>query len=121
MIEFNLLGQIPSGKNAIKITRAGHRYPSKRFSKWRELVRFMVPEVPQPLDKQHELSITIIYYAGNLIRRDVPGMIDALFHLFEYCGLVEDDARFKNVTWVDGGLDRARPRCEIQIQERKNV
>lgn len=121
MIEFTLLGQIPSGKNAIKITRTGHRYPSKRFSNWRAMVAFMVPSVKEPIDCKGDLSITVIYYKGDLRRRDVPGMLDALFHLFEYRRLVIDDKHFVNVTWVDGGLDRARPRCEIQIQERNEL
>lgn len=114
MTEFILRGQCPSGKNAVMITRSGHRYPGKRFVAWRESAKFMVPKLQiGPLAEP--LMITIRYYPGDLRRRDAPGMLDALFHLFEYTGLVADDKFFQEIDWKQMGLDRGNPRCEIII------
>jgi hypothetical protein len=35
-VTFTLTGQIPSGKNAVVVTRTGMRFPAKRFKLWRE-------------------------------------------------------------------------------------
>lgn len=36
-------------------------------------------------------NITVDYWAKDRIRRDVPGILDALYHLLEYSGIVTDD------------------------------
>ena len=114
MIKFTLLGQLPSGKNAVKITRTGHRYPGKRFALWRENAQFMVPKQTLPYDEP--LRITVEYYHGDLRRRDVPGMLDAILHLLEHGKFLTDDKHIVECMWTHRGLDRGLPRAEIKIE-----
>ena len=44
-------------------------------------------------------------------------MLDALFHLLEYAGVVANDAQIVNVAWDTVALDRARPRLEVELIE----
>lgn len=119
MIQFTLKGQIPSGKNAVIVTRSGHRFPAKRFKLWREdafrQLDAQIPNVKVPDD--WDPYVRVKYYPGDLRRRDVPGMVDALWHLIEKYGTVDDDARLKNLSWVTFDLDRENPRAEVFIED----
>ena len=101
MIRFVLTGQIPSGKNAVIVTRSGHRFPAKRFKLWREdAFRQLDAQIPNiKVPAEWNPHIAICYTPSDNRRRDVPGMIDALFHLLEKYQTVDDDARLRNVTW----------------------
>jgi hypothetical protein len=116
VITLNIKGQIKSGKNHVQITRTGRRFPLKSFADWRDgVIDQILPQgpfvkIPPPL------SIVIDYYPGDLIRRDAPGMIDALFHCFEKAGIVEDDAHFKAVLWREWPIHRENPRANVVIQ-----
>lgn len=59
--------------------------------------------------------MTVRYYPGDLIRRDAPALIDALCHLLERCGIVEDDAQIKGLDWQELPLDRQQPRVEMMV------
>jgi Holliday junction resolvase RusA-like endonuclease len=115
-ISFELKGQIPSGKNAVMITRKGRRYPNKRFKAWRDDAIYQLTQFDVPAIDGHVLLI-VDYVPGNQIRRDVPGMLDAICHLLEYTGIVSDDAQVKNVQWHQWPLDREHPKCRVTIEE----
>lgn len=95
MLELTLTGQCPSGKNAITITRTGHRFPKPRFVEWRtEALRQISRQViRQKFDKiiDSPVSVYINYYPSDRRRRDVPGIIDALWHVIEKAEIVTDD------------------------------
>ena len=115
-MRFVLKGQIPSGKNAMQVTRTGHHYPLKRFTDWRSSAEVQVREqvgFPRPIETTVMASFT--YFPGDLRRRDVPGMIDAAFHLFERLGLVRDDSLIEDVTWRKWPLDRKNPRVIVEL------
>ena len=122
---FTLKGQIPSGKNAITITRKGLRFPNKRFLLWRNegsrQLQFqkLYTKFGKIIDKP--VSIIIDYYKGDLRRRDVPGMLDALWHLLEYNKIITDDKWLGEenceVIFKNKGLDRKNPRVEITIKD----
>jgi Holliday junction resolvase RusA-like endonuclease len=115
-VRFILKGQIPSGKNAMQVTRTGHHYPLKRFTDWRSAAEVQIREqVGFPKAQEGPCSAVFSYWAGDLRRRDVPGMIDALFHLFERLALVKDDSLIQNVRWNKVSLDRENPRVEVEI------
>jgi hypothetical protein len=132
-IEFVLLGGLPSGKNQVGI--AVHngkvmRFPNKRFKLWRvtawEQVRaqrvgknWTTLEVPA--------SITVEYWPGDRICRDVPGMMDAICHVLEHCPIckprchcqlpvVRNDKLLVNWSWRTMELDRSNPRANIRIE-----
>lgn len=67
--------------------------------------------------KPTELCIEIHYAAGDLRRRDMPGMMDALFHVLERAQVVEDDAQIKEGHWYQLPLDRATPGVRVTIKE----
>lgn len=100
-ITFRLSGSLPSGKNAIRITRTGHRYPQPRFTAWRTeaLHSLKVQLRGQKLPIQGPVSLLVDYVPGDQRRRDVPGMADALCHLLEKAGVLLDDAQVMNLHW----------------------
>lgn len=122
-LSFTLLGQITSGKNSIKTTRTGRRYPTKRFVVWRDEAETQLRKhllalvfrwaiiLPKPM----RVKLVVQYYPGDLIRRDVPGMLDAICHVLEIAGIVEDDAQIKAVDWQEMDLDRERPRVLLTL------
>lgn len=127
MIKLKLKGQLPSGKNRIKerfINGKKVRYPDARFKAWRaDATRQVLSQAPLPF-RTFTLPcvLRVNYWAGDLIRRDVSGMLDALFHLFEHAPteqapIVADDFLLRNVGWRYMDLDRANPRVEVEIEE----
>jgi hypothetical protein len=115
-MEFVLLGQMPSGKNAVKITQTGKRYPEARFVKWREgafedLRRW---KVPSSISNETYL-VCVDYYPGDFRRRDAPGIIDALCHLLERWGFVSDDCLLEDWEFKKMPLDRENPRAVVRI------
>ncbi len=120
--EVLLPGQCPSGKNSIQTTRTGHRYPKKRFVDWRDAaVLTAVRAIPKgtvgPMfRKPAMLAITVHYVPGDGRRRDVPGMLDAIFHVLERAGAVEDDAQIQYVGWVTFLINRAAPHVSLKLQ-----
>lgn len=110
---FTLWGQLPSGKNAVLITRKGRRYPAPRFVEWRREALKQCPPVAGPF--VGPLHLIVDYVKGDLRRRDMPGMLDALLHLFEKAGYVLDDAQIAQQTWTPFPIDRKRPRCTVTL------
>jgi Holliday junction resolvase RusA-like endonuclease len=116
-MKLKIQGQIKSGKNNMGVTRGGLHFPRRDWKEWRDgvltqisaqLVGFLPPEVAS-------YAITFDYHPGDNRRRDVPGMIDALFHCLERAGVVKDDAHFKDVVWKTYPIDRGNPRVDIEI------
>ena len=101
MICFVLSDQIPSGKNALLVTRQGRHVPSRRFTEWRRQaakeVLTQVTGTGKPLIGPCHLQV--YYTPVDQRQRDVTGMLDALFHLFEYCGLIEHDGQIETLSW----------------------
>ncbi len=128
-LTFTLTGQLPSGKNGIKTTRTGKRYPTKRFEEWRDMackqvygqrckVVNLVSQMRVPMfRKPTELCIEIHYAAGDLRRRDIPGMMDALFHVLERAQVVGDDAQIKESHWYQLPVDRSAPGVTVTLRE----
>lgn len=118
-MNFTIKGQIKSGKNAMQVARTGRHYPLKTFVDWRtdvigQLVAQEINRHHMPLEGPQMAFFT--YHPGDLRRRDVPGMIDALFHVFEKFGIVSDDAQFQHVHWVTMPVNRVNPRVEVTIE-----
>lgn len=130
-----LAGQMPSGKNQIGTQVIGgqlHRFPQARFEKWRG-------SAYAQLDRQRgawaklttPARIEIRYWPGDLLKRDVPGVEDALAHLLEWCPIhgknkrlkphcplpfVADDALIESWAFERMPLDRVRPRLELALR-----
>ncbi len=110
---FVLQMQIPSGKNAVQVTRTGQRYPKKRFKVW---MNEAMGQIPYPVTEfAGPVCMIVDYVPGDHIRRDVPGLLDALCHLIEKVGLVADDAQVKIVRWTTFPVQPKRPRCSVSL------
>lgn len=111
-----LTGQLPSGKNAMQVTRKGLHYPKTRFKNWRK-------DACQQLQGQFQETIAwkcemiADYTPGDLITRDVSGLMDALFHLFGYAGVIKDDGLIRNVRWTEHPLDRKTPMVRVELRK----
>jgi len=110
MLTFSLTEQMPSGKNRIKETFVRGkkiRYPDARFKAWRATASVEIMQQKRTWSQQQKMAlplrndiyVTISYRALDKRRRDIPGMLDALWHLLEYAEIIEDDAQIKGVTW----------------------
>jgi len=109
-----ILGQIAGGKNNIVITRTGHRFPKPAWAKWRDnAVESVKSQLLQPWTPISEpANIRLEYWAGDKRRRDMPAIIDSIFHVLEKSGVVTDDWHL----WVAGshrGYDKENPRAVI--------
>jgi len=105
--------QLPSGKTSgteIGYRKNGSRYmrPSDRFVAWRNkaekeilLQRHGWPTaLKMALPLRVPLVMTVSYRPFDNRTRDVPGMVDALFHLLEHVGLVENDGLIQGLLWA---------------------
>jgi len=116
---FRLSGQIPSGKNAVVVTRTGLRFPAKRFKVWREQALAQLSEQgawqQEPIDQT--VSLECEYTPGDRRTRDVPGMLDALLHVIVKAGLLVDDGLVWAVTWKRNEMDRQKPGLRFTISQ----
>lgn len=105
----------------MKITRSGHHYANPKWAAWRDQV---VSELRETLELERRPEALILtdcrmvvhYWAGDLRRRDVPAMLDSIFHCLEKVAIVKDDSLIKSVFWQYHGLDRENARAEVLIE-----
>ena len=116
-VTFTVTGQMPSGKNAVVVTRTGHRFPAKRFTDWRtkalEELQRQCDGFPQPI--RHKIKLIVDYTPGDLRVRDVAGMLDAICHLLERSGLIEHDGLIRDCTWHEFPMDRTKPQATVTL------
>lgn len=97
-MSITLMGQVRGGKNNMVVTRSGLRFPKKEWAKWRDAavseVRRQLPPGWKPIEAPTLVSLD--YVAGDKRRRDMPAIIDAIFHVLEKAGFVADDT----LLWV---------------------
>ena len=108
-----LTGQVRGGKNNMGVTKKGKHYPKKLFKEWRDeavmqvflqkLVRLTVP-----------CSMDIVYTTGDKKKRDIPAILDAIFHVLERAGVVDDDSLIENVNFKKF-YDKENPNVRMTI------
>ena len=116
-----LEGQVRGGKNNMKINfRTGTHYPTPEFAAWRNraCAEIMAQKRKQtikfPLDQ--ELACDIDYTPSDNRRRDIPAILDAIFHVLERSGIVADDALIKHLTFRTRQKDAQKPRAIIVLE-----
>lgn len=117
MIKFTITGQVRSGKNNMLITRSGRHYPNPSWALWRDQVVRQLRDQWGDITVAYPCEMVGLYWAGDLRRRDVPGMIDAIFHCLEKGNFVKDDGLIRTVNWFYCGHDKNNPRVELEISE----
>src|SRR5688572_13447136 len=114
---FKLLSNLPSGKNAVKITRTGQRYPDKRFKVWRdEALRQISTQLNGHKPITYRCGLVVDYTPGDRITRDVPGLCDALCHVLEKAGIVVNDGLIRDVEWHEFPIDREHPMAVVTVK-----
>lgn len=116
-LSLTLWGQIRGGKNNLIVTRSGHRFPRPEWAKWRdEMVSSIKSQLPPNFKTiETDCRIAVEYWAEDRRRRDMPAIIDSIFHVLEKAGVVRDDT----LLWVvrsSRGYDKANPRATITLE-----
>ena len=102
-----LCGKVRGGKNHMQITRTGRHYPTPLFVAWRKEMALqihtqLVHKPRTPLDLPVKMKID--YWPGDRKTRDVPAILDALFHLLVYGGVLKDDGLVRDVLFYNNGV-----------------
>lgn len=125
---FTITGQLPSGKNAVIVTRTGMRFPAKRFKLWREqILKQLAPQVSTYaqegacLPLQSTITLECEYTPGDARTRDVDGMLGALLHVIVKAGLLTDDGLVWGVTWRRLEMDRNKPGLTFTMTRQEGV
>jgi len=88
-----ITGQVHGGKNSMGITRTGKHYPRAAFKSWRDAA---IMEVRQQWRWRKAIvdpvSVVIEYWSADKRRRDIPAIIDSLWHVLERADVVLDDS-----------------------------
>ena len=115
IVRFDIRGQVRGGKNNMLVLKNGMHIPNKAFVKWKKLV---MPQIEEQFkgysmitDRNYKWVFR--YTPGDLRRRDMPAILDAIFHVFEKCEVVEDDCMIKDADYKELALNREEPRIEI--------
>lgn len=115
-------GQIHGGKNNMGITRTGKHYPKKDFKEWRDGV--IADLITQKLKYKYVLlegkknGWEFYYCPKDNRRRDVPMILDAVFHCLERAGVVNDDCIIKDFRFTDCGVsDDPYMKIEIYVED----
>lgn len=123
IICIELKGGMVSGKNQQGTDpRTGHRFPNARFKRWREKMLPQVRAAKQAAGMGDRwficpLAFWVEYWPADGIHRDMPGLMDALFHLMEQGRVVENDNQFEECRgWKKHPADRINPRLLITME-----
>jgi crossover junction endodeoxyribonuclease RusA len=86
-----LKGQVRGGKNNMGRTKTGMSFPKKSFADWRaEAIRQIKTQFSgEPIAVP--CNVRLDYVAGDKRRRDMPAVLDAVWHVLEKAGVVADD------------------------------
>lgn len=113
-MKLEIKGQIMGGKNNIIITRSGLRFPKPAWAAWRDAavmeVKRQLPAGFRPLTEP--VNVRLDYVAGDKRRRDMPAIIDSIWHVLEKAGVVADDT----LLWIaeaSRDFDKQAPRAII--------
>jgi Holliday junction resolvase RusA-like endonuclease len=109
-----LRGQVRGGKNNMGVTKTGIHYPQKPWKLWRDAMLAQLQEQRIGPTICEPCAAEINYYAGDRKRRDLPAILDAIWHVLERGGVVKDDSLIKSVN-LKGGYDKTHPRAVIRL------
>ena len=121
-LSLTIEGQIMGGKNNMIVTRSGMHFPKKSWATWRDQavkqVKAQLPRGFAPFDCR--MDVRLDYVASDKRRRDMPAIIDAIWHVLEKAGVVTDDT----LLWVNGstrGYEKNEGKAELLLTPAKEV
>ncbi len=111
---FRINGIIRGGKNNMIVCRNGAHIPKPSWRKWRDdAVNQILDQIPLGFRHIFEpCNVRLDYIAGDQRRRDMPAIIDALFHVLEKAQVVTDDTLIW-ITESSRSYDKANPGVTI--------
>jgi Holliday junction resolvase RusA-like endonuclease len=113
-------GQIRGGKNNMIVTRSGMHFPKPEWAKWRDvtvaLIKLQLPPGWKPISRPCDVHLE--YVAGDKRRRDMPAILDSIFHCLEKAGVVEDDVLIW-VTESTRSYDKINPMARMEFRQQK--
>lgn len=112
---FSIRGPIKGGKNNMLMTRTGRHYPNPKWAKWRDGIVAGLVGKCSIFDKP--VKMEVVYIPEDLRRRDLPAMLDSIFHCLERAKLIVDDFLVKNLLWISLPKNVAMAGAEIMIEE----
>ena len=119
-LALTIVGPIKGGKNNMGITRTGRHYPKAKWGSWRDgVVLLLLGQNRAKIVFDSPSQVEARYWRGDNRRRDIPAMIDSVWHCLERAGIVEDDTMLEDCDWRCMGLDRERPRLELLISTKE--
>jgi Holliday junction resolvase RusA-like endonuclease len=117
ILEIHLKSQVRGGKNNMKMTRTGKHYPDPKFVEWRNRMFAQIkeqwPAVVTIKDKSHKWYFE--YTPEDNKRRDIPAILDAVFHVLERSFIVSDDSIIKNIEFTELPIDNLNSGILIQV------
>jgi crossover junction endodeoxyribonuclease RusA len=115
-------GQIRGGKNNMIVTRTGLHFPKPEWAKWRDeavaQIKRQLPPCFKPLDVR--INMRLKYIAGDKRRRDMPAILDSIFHVLEKAGVVSDDTQLW-VTESSRSYDKEKPMALIYLETAEDL
>lgn len=118
VLRLHLHSQVRGGKNNMCITRAGIHYPNPKFVEWRDRmfqqIKEQLPVIETITNKN--LKWTFTYTPEDNRRRDIPAILDAVFHVLERAFIVKDDCLIKNISFVELPADKENAGILIQAK-----
>lgn len=125
-MKFEIKGQVRGGKNNLKITRTGHRYPDPGFVAWSGLAAIQIKAqlyqyrdlMLNPISTAKDWAWSFDYTPSDNHRRDATAVLDAVFHVLEQCKVVTDDRWIANLNFVTRQPDKANAGIIIDITRR---
>ena len=109
-VKITLTGQVRGGKNHVGITRTGIRYPMKNFRLWRDDAVRQIKEQTRGLKRPcitRLCTAYILYTPVDRRKRDLPAVMDGIWHVLERAGIVADDALITGCRWDTGEPSKA--------------
>ena len=96
-MNFKIFGQIRGGKNNMIVTRSGLHLPKPDWEKWRnETVGVLLRQKKSPIIET-ETRAHISYTPADNRRRDVPAILDSIWHCPEKARIIKDDSLIKDI------------------------
>ena len=63
------------------------------------------------------VSMKVIYTPADLKRRDMPAMLDSIFHIMEKAGLISDDCLVHDLQWTAKAKDKENAGVSVFIED----
>lgn len=117
-IKLMLTGETPSKKNSRINTRSGRSFPNKRYTNWHKHAKSEILQQVQTVPMfEDSCSLNIVFFHGDLRRRDSDNMVSSILDLLVDSKIISDDNwQIIRRIEVDNFYDKNNPRCCVLVK-----